>query len=731
MRVHELAKELKVTSRELLDRLSALGYPAKNHMSALDERAVQAAREALAPAKPAAPPPQPSPPPRMAPAPAPSSPPVSKPVQKTAEKTAAPTPTAPKAPPPAPPTAGPTKPPITPTPAPAHQKITSAAPPPAQKITAPTTVAAKPRVISIKGPILVKELADLLGIRPNRLISELMKHDVFASINQRLDHRVAVQVAEEMGFEVEKSRPSQKPTPKDWRAEPDEDRKPENLQPRPPVVTFLGHVDHGKTSLLDRIRNTAVAQSEAGGITQHVGAYTVESKGHRITFLDTPGHQAFTAMRARGANMTDIAVIVVAADDGVMPQTTEAIQHATAAKVPIMVAINKVDLPAANVQRVKQQLASMGLTPEDWGGNVICSEVSALTGQGLEHLLEMILLQAEIMEIKADPTLRAKGFVIEAKLEPGRGPTANLLVKEGTLHTGDALLCGSHWGRVRALIDDHGRQVASAGPSMPVQCLGLSGVPGAGAPFRVCADERVAREMAEAERSQIEQRRLTVPKRASLDALTQTVSQGGQAELRLVLKADVQGSIEAIEHALRDIRSDKVTLEILASGVGSITANDVLLASASDAIIVGFHVGVDAGVSRIAKQEGVEILLHSIIYELQDRVREAMTGLLAPIVQEQVTGHAVIKQVFNISKAGVIAGCQMSDGVVSSKSRVRVKRGSDVIYEGVLASLRRFQNDVSEVREGQECGIRLDNFAAFAPGDVLEFYEVRRIAQSL
>ncbi len=582
----------------------------------------------------------------------------------------------------------------------------------------------------------MKDFAAHLGLKPNQLIAELMTMNVFASINEKIELRLAQQIAQKHGavLEHEKKPVEHKPPPPKKTEEKiveTEDDRPEDLLPRPPIVTFMGHVDHGKTSLLDKIRRSHVTEQEDGGITQHIGAYMVQYGDHQITFLDTPGHAAFTAMRARGANLTDIVVLVVAADDGVMPQTKEAIQHARAADVCIMVAINKIDLRGANVDRVKRQLQQEGLAPEDWGGDIVCCPVSAVTGDGIDHLLEMIILQADMLELRSNPRRRAQGFVIEARLEAGMGPTANLLVTRGTLHVGDALVCGPYWGKVKALINDQGIKVRTATPSMAVKCLGLTSVPEPGMDFRVYANERVARAYSE---EQVAKKRLddiSVPKRASLDDLLKRAGGPEQRVLPIVLKADVQGSLEAIEQSLMGIKSDKVSIKVILSGVGTVTENDVLLASASGAVILGFHVSKESAVSAAAKREGVEIRLYSVIYELLDNVRDAMTGLLEPVVKESVVGHAEIRQVFEISKKGKVAGCMVTDGRVGSRSRVRVKRGGDTLYEGVIATLKRFQNDASEVREGQECGIRLDNFSDFHEGDVFEIYEMEKIAQQL
>ncbi|MFH0952758.1 MAG: translation initiation factor IF-2, partial [Verrucomicrobiota bacterium] len=609
------------------------------------------------------------------------------------------------------------------------------APAPEAPAAAPAPPPAPPakRVITVRGAVIVKEFAEQLAVKPNQLIAELMTMNVFASINERVDLKVAQQIADKHGFalEHEKKVIEHKPVIKapEEGVETTEDR-PDDLLPRPPVVTFLGHVDHGKTSLLDKIRHSRVAEGEDGGITQHIGAYSVQYRDRAITFLDTPGHAAFTAMRARGANLTDIAVLIIAADDGVMPQTREAIQHAKAAGVAMMVAINKIDLRTASVDRVKRQLQQEGLTPEDWGGELICCPVSAVTGDGIDHLLEMILLQAEMMELKANPKRRALGYVIEARLEAGMGPTANLLVTRGTLHVGDAIVCGPCWGKVKALINDQGIKVRTAGPSSAVKCLGLNSVPEPGEEFQCYPNDRVARQTAEERMAKKRMDELVVPKRASLEDLLRKTAEH-RCELFLVLKTDVQGSLEAIQQSLLGIKSDKVSLKMVLTGVGNITENDVLLASASNAIILGFHVGKEDGVGDRAKQEGVEIRLYSVIYELLDNVRDAMTGLLEPVTKETVIGHAEVRQVFDISKKGKIAGCIVTDGRAASRSRVRVKRNQDVIYEGSINTLKRFQNDAAEVREGQECGIRLDNFADFVAGDVLELYEMEKIAQQL
>jgi len=685
MRVHELAKELGLSSsKELLAHLQEMGAIGKSASSSLTREQILSARE------------------------------------KFGKRVSAPV-AAPVAPPPASTLPAPEA--AKPAPVAVEEK-------PAEAEAAEAT----PGVILVRGPIVVKEFAAQLGVKPNQLIAELMGMNVFASINQKIDLKVAQQVAERRGFTLEQEKkPVEKksaPKPKLPEPEPTEDRN-EDLLSRPPVVAFLGHVDHGKTSLLDHIRHAQVAAGEDGGITQHIGAYTVEVNDQCITFLDTPGHEAFTAMRARGANLTDIVVLIVAADDGVMPQTREAIQHAKAANVTIMVAINKIDLPGANPDRVMKQLQQEGLAPEQWGGNIICCPVSAVTGEGVEHLLEMILLQAEVLELKANPSRKGQGYVVEAQLEPGMGPTSTMLVRKGTLHVGDAVVCGTAWGRVKALINDKGIKVRTAGPSLAVKCLGLTDVPLAGAEFKVVANDRVAREEAEKLIDQKRRADLTAPRRASLDDLFNQTAPVDKLELAAILKTDVQGSLEAIQQALESIKSEKVALRFILVGVGNISVNDVLLASASNAIILGFHVSVDGQASSMAKREGVEIRLYSIIYEIVDDVRRAMTGLLRPETRERVQGHAEVRQVFELSKKGRVAGCMIVDGFASSRAKARVKRRGEIIYEGTLSSLKRFQDDASEVRQGQECGIRVDSFQDYQVGDIIEMYEIEKIAAAL
>ncbi|MBT3194402.1 MAG: translation initiation factor IF-2 [Verrucomicrobia bacterium] len=696
MRVHELAKELGLSSKEMLAQLHDLGVEAKSHMSALEEDAIELIREAQGGADTAA-----------AATQAPAS-----------EEAPAETSAAPK---------------DEPVEAPEKEETLEAPAPEETKEAGSSESDTEEKIVRFRGGVVVRDLAEMLGVRPNQIISELMGMNVFAAISAKLDFDVAEKLAAKHGFTVEheKRGEHQAPIPKDLVEDAPKEDRPEDLIARPPVVTFLGHVDHGKTSLLDYIRKATVAKGESGGITQHIGAYTVDMSGREITFLDTPGHAAFTAMRARGANLTDIAVIIVAADDGIMPQTKEAISHAKAAGVAIIVAINKCDLPAANPDRVLQQLQAEELAPEDWGGETICCQVSAETGEGIDHLLDMLLLQSEMLELSANPNKRAEGFVIESQLEPGMGPTAHLLVTGGTLKVGDAILCGTLAGRVRALINDHGLKVKSAKPSTPVKCLGLSGVPEAGAEFVIMKNDRLAKNAAAQAAQAIKTAQYEAPKKASLDDLFSQIDEQESLELKVLLKADTQGSVEAIVHSLNEVKSDKISLSIILSDTGNITTNDVMLASASNAVILGFHVAKESGVSPMAKHEGVEIRLHQVIYELIDQVTAAMIGVLGPRLEEVVRGQAQVRQIFEVGKGSKVAGCLVLKGIVNAKHRVRVKRKGEVLYQGALHSLKHFQDDVREVREAQECGLRLDHFTEYIEGDILEFYEIEEHVQTL
>ena len=591
------------------------------------------------------------------------------------------------------------------------------------------------KIIHIKPPIIVKDLAAQLGLKPFQLISDLMEMNIFAAINHTITPEVATAVCKRHGFVFEREKRTHdgfhKPKVVVEAPKPPPPPKKDELKLRAPIVTFMGHVDHGKTSLMDYIRKARVAAGEAGGITQHIGAYTVEFNGHPITFLDTPGHAAFTAMRARGANVTDVVVLVVAADDGIMPQTIEALNHAKAAKVPIIVAINKIDMASANVDRVKGQLQERGLQPEDWGGETIVCPVSATKGTGIDHLLEMILLQAEILELKASPTVDPRGTVIEAKVEPGRGPTATVLVRMGTLIVGQAFICGSYSGKVKSLINDKGQNVKEAGPSTPVQVLGFAGLPNAGDELLVMESDKAAKALSEERLAKDRKEKLATPRgRATLENLFASLAADARKVLRVVIKADVQGSHEALIASLNQIQSKKVDLEIIHAAVGPVSESDVLLATASDAVIIGFGVKVENTASNTAKREGVQIKLYSIIYELLDQVKEAMAGLLDPELREAVIGHAEVKQVFELTK-GIVAGCSVTDGRISRTARARVLRRRQAVYDGNIATLRRFQDDVKEVRTGLECGIKLGDYTEYEPGDIIECYTLEKFTQTL
>ncbi len=612
--------------------------------------------------------------------------------------------------------------------------------PAAAPVVAPKFVApADGQVIVIKPPIIVRELAEQLKQKPFKIIADLIELRVIANVNQAIDEKIAQQVCAKYGFrfEVEKrERGGGVVHTQTKKVELDVDDKVEDLKLRAPVVTIMGHVDHGKTSLLDVIRKANVAEGESGGITQHIGAYTIsfphpERKGdlQQITFLDTPGHAAFSSMRARGANVTDIVVLVVAANDGVMPQTLEALSHAKAAKVPILVAVNKIDHPNANPMKVRQQLQEQGLVPDDWGGETIFVDCSALTKQGVDKLLEMILLQADLLELKANPNRRAKGNVVESGLEPG-GPMATVLVRKGTLHVGDVIICGQYYGKARALINEEGQRLKEAGPSVAVKVLGLNGVPEAGLEFSAVEDEKAARELAGQRATEARSLAQEARSKVTLENLFASIDSQTGKVLKVVVKADTQGSVEAIVEALKKIESDKVTLDVIHSAVGTITESDVSLASASNAIILGFHTRVDSGVADKAKHEGVQIKLYAIIYELIDQVKEGMAGLLDPLVKEVVVGSAEVRQIFNLSKGVPVAGSVVTMGRIA-RGKVRVRRKKEIIYEGVTQSLRRFQDEVNEVRAGMECGIRIDGFEECQVGDIIECYAVEKVAAKL
>ncbi len=591
------------------------------------------------------------------------------------------------------------------------------------------------KIIHITPPIIVKDLAAQLGVKNFQLIKELMDDfNIFANPNLTVEPEVATKICDKHGFAFEMERREKgggvhKQVEVVVAPPPPVIEKEEELKLRAPIITFMGHVDHGKTSLMDAIRKTRVAAGEAGGITQHIGAYSVDYKGTKITFLDTPGHAAFTAMRARGANVTDIVVLVVAADDGLMPQTIEAINHAKAAShVKIMVAVNKIDLPSANIDRVKQQLQEHELTPEDWGGETIVVPVSATKGTGIDDLLDNMAVQAEVMELKASPTATPRGTVIEAQVEAGRGPTATVIVQMGTLKVGEPFICGDFGGKVKSLVDDRGKPLKSAGPSTPVKVLGFTGLPNAGDEFLVMESEKSAKVLSEERLAARRTEKLSVPQRATLESLLEAAD--GKKVLRLVLKCDAQGSLEALVASLGQIQSKKIDLEMIHAGVGPISESDILLASASNAVVVGFNIKVESNAVGAAKREGVQVKLYSIIYELIDQMKEAMAGLLDPEHRETVIGHAEVKQVFQLSR-GIVAGSLVTDGRISRTARARVLRRRQPVYDGGLSTLRRFQDDVKEVRVGLECGIKLGDFNEYQVGDIIECYQLEQVAQKL
>jgi len=591
------------------------------------------------------------------------------------------------------------------------------------------------RSITISEGISVKDLAEKLEVRAKDLIARLLARGVFATINQTLDSELASEMARFFGADTNVISFEEQAAKDVAESAATEEGAVTEAVPRPPVVTIMGHVDHGKTTLLDSIRQTNVAEGEAGGITQHIGAYKVviqdkdsPAYGRQIVFLDTPGHEAFTRMRARGAKATDIVVLVVAADDGVMPQTLEAIDHAHAAEVPIIVAVNKVDKPDALPDRVKKQLADRGLLPEDWGGKTVFVDVSAKKKTNLNLLLEMICLVADLQELKATPDRPATGVVLEAKLDRGRGPVATLLVQNGTLRNSDNFVVGNVYGKVRAMFDDRGSQLAEAPPSTPVEILGMEGLPQAGDQFIVVADRDKARGISEYREQKAREAALAKSSRVSLEGLAEQLKTAGTKELNIILKADVGGSVEVLTDLLSKLSNDKVRLKVLRSGVGAITESDVLLASASNAIIIGFSVRPERKAQELAEQEKVDIRLHSIIYELQDEIKRAMSGMLEPTIKETYQGRAEVLETFRIPKVGTVAGCRVSDGIVKRDSEVRLLRDNVVVFKGKIASLRRFKDDASEVRNGMECGLAIANYGDVKVGDVIEAFVTERIA---
>ena len=577
--------------------------------------------------------------------------------------------------------------------------------------------------VSIPDEINVGEFAQRMKRTAADVIKELMKLGVMASISQTIDFDTAALVAEEMGAKVEHE---VHVTIEEKLFDESED-KAEDLKPRDPVVVVMGHVDHGKTSLLDAIRKTKVTEGEAGGITQHIGAYRVQVDGKPITFLDTPGHAAFTSMRARGAQVTDIAILVVAADDGIMPQTIEAINHAKAANVPIIVAVNKIDKEGANPDRILQQLTEYELVPEEWGGDTIVCNISAKFGQGIENLLEMVLLTAEVADLKANPNRQAKGTVIEAKLDKGRGPVATVLVQNGTLNVGDIIIAGTAVGRIRAMTDDDGKKIKSAGPSVPVEIIGLAEVPGAGDIFYAVDDERMARQLVEQRKEHEKEERNKSMHKVTLDNLFASIQEGQMKELNIIVKADVQGSVEALRSSLEKLSNDEVRVKVIHGAVGAISESDVMLASASGAIIVGFNVRPDRAASDSADQQGVDMRMYRIIYDCIEEMEQAMKGMLAPKFREAILGHAEVRTTFRVSGVGTIAGCYVQDGKIQRNAQVRIVRDGIVIHEGVLSSLKRFKDDVKEVASNYECGCGFENFNDIKEGDVFEAFIMEEI----
>jgi translation initiation factor IF-2 len=580
------------------------------------------------------------------------------------------------------------------------------------------------RNITITEGITIKELSEKLETRAKDVIKKLLDKGIFATINQTLDSQTATEIARGFGAETRVISYEEEVIHEAEVAD-----RPQDLAPRAPVVTVMGHVDHGKTSLLDAIRQTNVTAHEAGGITQHIGAYHVEVKGRKVVFLDTPGHEAFTLMRARGARVTDVVVLVVAADDGVMPQTLEAINHARAAKVPLVVAINKIDKPDALPERAKKQLADHGLMPEDWGGDTVTVEVSAKQHTNLELLLEMILLVADMQGLKANPRRLASGTVLESRLDRGRGPVATMLVENGTLHIGDPFIVGAIYGKVRALFDDHGRPTLEGGPSTPVEVLGLEDVPQAGDRFQVIEDTLKARQISLHRLAKQREAALAKSARLTLEQLHAQIAAGEVKELALIIKADVQGSVEVLTDTVSKLSTEKVKVKVIHAGVGAITETDVLLASASNAVIIGFSVRPERKASELAQLEKVDIRLHTIIYNVTDEIKKAMVGLLAVVYKENQLGRAEVRDTFRVSGVGSVAGCYVLDGKLSREAKIRLIRDGVVVHEGRVRSLRHFKEDVAEVRQGVECGIALENYNDVKVGDVIESYAVERVAE--
>ncbi len=652
--------------------------------------------------------------------------------------------------PPAPPAAAPAAPPPLPPPRTSPPPMSAPKPPPIPGASpalavlppvAPTvkvTMSGDVKIIHLKPPIVVRDFAVALGLKPFKLISELNQLVGFASMNSNIDEAVATKVAEKYGFLLEikhradpAAQQAQKEKQKD-KKKPEEDES-KFMQPRPPVVCILGHVDHGKTSLLDAIRKANVAAGEAGGITQHIGAYQIEFNGRKITFLDTPGHAAFQKMRARGASVTDIAVLVVAADDGFMPQTDEALKHAQAAAVTLLVAVNKMDVKGANLDQVKAQMQQRNIAPEDWGGETVTVPVSAIKGTGINELLEMILLQADVLELKANPKAEAGGVIIESQVDVGRGPLATVIVQRGTLRVGDALVCGPHWAKVRAMFDDQGNNLKEAPPATPVRVIGWSGTPESGSVFKAVKNAREAENLAEEAQQALKKATTTAdaaPKEVSVEQLFANIAATQQKTLKVIIKTDVFGSAEAVRNVLEGIKSTKVSLEIVSAEVGLVTKNDVLMASAAGAVILGFNTKLENGVTPLAKHHQVRVETFGIIYELGDKVREMMADLLDPDLKETKTGAAEVRATFPLAK-GFVAGCLVTEGKINRNAAARLRRGKEILHEGKIATLKRFKDDANEVRAGLECGIKLDDFNGYQAGDVIECFEIQKVRAAL
>jgi translation initiation factor IF-2 len=632
------------------------------------------------------------------------------------------------------------KPPPLPGAVPAAVPVSASTP---QASTSTVTVQGEVKTLHLKPPIVVRDFAVALGLKPFKLISELNQLVGFAAMNSNIEETVAQKVAEKYGFTLEiKHRgdlAAQQAAAKEKKEKKPEEDESKHLVARPPVVCILGHVDHGKTSLLDAIRKANVAAGEAGGITQHIGAYQIEFNGRKITFLDTPGHAAFTKMRARGASVTDIAILVVAADDGFMPQTDEALRIALAEKenhpdrFALIVAVNKMDVKGANLDQVKNQMQQRNIAPEDWGGETITVPVAAIKGQGITELLEMILLQADVLELKANPKAEASGVVIESEIDFGRGPLATVIVQRGTLRVGDAVVCGPHYAKVRAMFDDQGSNVKEATPATPVRVIGWSGTPDSGATFKVVKNAREAEKLAEEEQLRIKKVATTAaaaPKEVSVEQLFANIAATQAKVLKVIVKTDVFGSSEAVRNILEGIKSTKVSLEIVSIEVGLVTKNDVAMAASTGALVIGFHTKLETGVTPLAKHHGVRIETYDIIYEMGDKVREMMADLLDPDLKETKTGAAEVRQVFPLAK-GFVAGCLVTEGKINRNVAARLRRGKETVYEGKIATLKRFKDDANEVRAGLECGVKLDDFNGYQAGDIIECYEIQKVRASL